>query len=100
MNTVTVQEVYENDSFESRGKNSHYYIEGSTDMGIIVKLFCKIVFNSVASNNASFSDNHAFYCFIVHDKYLTIDVQYSPYWYNSKQQGPGHMLLSHWKLLF
>ena len=39
INTVTVQEVYENDSYEICGKKSHYYIEGSTDMGIIVKLF-------------------------------------------------------------
>ena len=101
INTVTVQEVSENDSYEIRGKKVHYYIEGSTDMGIIVKLFfCKIVFDSVASNNVSFSDNHAFYCFTIHDSYLTIDVQYSPYWYNSKQLGPGHMLLPHWKLLF
>ena len=39
MNTVTVQEVYENDSYEFRGKKTHYYIEGWTDMGIIVKHF-------------------------------------------------------------
>ena len=39
MNMVTVQEVYENDSYEIRGKKSHYYIEGSKDMGIIVKRF-------------------------------------------------------------
>ena len=30
----------------------------------------------VAFNRDSFSDNHAFYCLIVHDEYLTIDVQY------------------------
>ena len=72
INTITVQEVYENDSYEIRGKKSHYYIEGSTDMGIIVKhFFCKIVLDSMASNNVSFSENHDFYCFIVHDKYLT-----------------------------
>ena len=39
INTVTVQEVYENDSYEISGKKSQYYIEGSTDMGINVKHF-------------------------------------------------------------
>ena len=46
------------------------------------------------------SDNHAFYCLIVHGEYLIIDVQYSPYWSNSKQLGLVCMLLPHWKLMF
>ena len=41
-----------------------------------------------------------FYCFLVHEESLTIDTQSSPYWSDSKQLGPGHMLLPQWKLLF
>ena len=36
---------------------------------------CKMVLDSVASNKVSFSENHAFYCFLVHEKSLTIDMQ-------------------------
>ena len=39
---------------------------------------CKMVLDSTASNNVSFSENHAFYCFLVHEESLTIDVQFSP----------------------
>ena len=38
-------------------------------------------------------------CFLVHEESLATNIQYSPYWSNSKQLGPGHMLLPHWKLL-
>ena len=48
INTVTVHEAYKNDTYEIRGKKSHYCIEGSTDMGIIFKRFCKMVLDSVA----------------------------------------------------
>ena len=61
---------------------------------------CKMVLDSVACNIVSFSENHAFYCLLVHEEFPTIDMQSSPYWSNSKQLGPGHMLLPHWKLLF
>ena len=60
---------------------------------------CKMVLDSVACNNVSFSENHTFYCFLVHEASLTIDMQSSPYWSNSKQLGPGRMLLPHRKLL-
>ena len=59
-----------------------------------------MVLDSVASNNVSLSENHAFYFFLVHKESLTIDMQASPYKSNSKQLGPGHKLLPHWKLLF
>ena len=42
----------------------------------------------------------AFYCFLVHEESLTIDMQSSPYCSNSKQPGSGRMLLPHRKLLF
>ena len=61
--------------------------------------YCKMVLDLVASNKVSFFANYAFYCFIVHEESLSIDVPSSPYWCNSKQLGPGHMLLPHWKLL-
>ena len=59
---------------------------------------CKMVLDSVACNDVSFSENHAFYCFL--EESLTIDMQSSTYWSSSKQLGPGRMLLPHWKLLF
>ena len=59
-----------------------------------------MVLDSVACSNVSFSENHAFYCFLVHEEFLTIDIQSSPYWSNSKQPGPGRILIPHWKLLF
>ena len=52
-----------------------------------------MVLDSVACNNVSFSENHVFYCFLVHEEYRTIDMQSSPYWSNSKQLGPRRMLL-------
>ena len=42
----------------------------------------------------------AFYCFLVHEESLTIDMQSSPYCSNSKQPGSGRMLLPYRKLLF
>ena len=39
INKVTVHEDFENDWYEICGKKSHYYIEGSTDKGIIFKHF-------------------------------------------------------------
>ena len=79
------------------------HIQGS--MGLLLAQFWylmdpKMVLDSVASNNHSLSENHAFYCFLVHEGCLTINMQSSPYWSNSKQLGPGHMVLSHCKLLF
>ena len=59
-----------------------------------------MVLDSVACNNVLFSENHASYCFLVHKESLIIDMQSSPYSSNSKQLGPGYMLLPHWKLLF
>ena len=41
-----------------------------------------------------------FYCFIVCQGSLIVNMQSSPYWSNSKQLGPGRMGLPHWKLLF
>ena len=38
-----------------------------------------MVLDSVACNNVSFSEKHAFYCFLVHEEFLTIDMQSSPY---------------------
>ena len=58
-----------------------------------------MVLDSIACNNVSFSENHAFYCFLVHEESLTIDMQSFPYWSNAKQLGPRHLLLPHWKLL-
>ena len=60
---------------------------------------CKMVLGSVASNYVSFCGNRAFYCLLVHEESLIKDVQSCPYRSNSKQLGPGRMLLSHWKLL-
>ena len=54
---------------------------------------CKMVLDSVASNNVSFSENRAFYCLSVHEEYLTINVQSCPYWSNSKL-GPGNVASS------
>ena len=40
---------------------------------------CKIVLDSVVFDNMSLSENHAFFfCFIVHEQSLTIDMQSSP----------------------
>ena len=39
---------------------------------LLSNIFCKIVLDSIASKNVSFSDSLAFYCIIVHDKYLII----------------------------
>ena len=60
---------------------------------------CKMVLDSVACNNVSFPENHAFYCFLVHEESLTINMQSSPYWSNSKQLDPVRMFLHHWKLM-
>ena len=38
-----------------------------------------MVLDSVACNDVSFSENHAFYCFLVHEESLSIDMQSSPY---------------------
>ena len=59
-----------------------------------------MVLDSVACNDVSFSENHAFYCFLAHEESLTIDMQSSTYGSSSKQLGPWRMLLPHWKLLF
>ena len=40
---------------------------------------CKMALDSVACNNVSFSENHIFYCFFVHEESLTIDMQSFPY---------------------
>ena len=48
----------------------------------------KMVLDSVASNDVSFSENHAFYCFLVHEGSLTMNMQSSPQRSNSKQLGP------------
>ena len=52
-----------------------------------------MILDSVACNNVSFSESHAFYCLLGHEESLTIDMQSSPYRSNSKQLGPGCMLL-------
>ena len=38
-----------------------------------------MVLDFVASNNVSLSENHAFYCFLVHEESLAINMQSSPY---------------------
>ena len=38
-----------------------------------------MVLDSVACNNVSFSENHAFYCLLVHEESLTIEMQSFPY---------------------
>ena len=48
-----------------------------------------MILDSVAYDNVSFSESHAFYCLLVHEEYLTIHMQSSPYRSNSKQLGPG-----------
>ena len=64
------------------GGNRHH-IQGS--MGPLLAKFWyimdpKMVLDSVASNNLSFSENYAFYyCFLVHEGALTINMQSSPY---------------------
>ena len=35
-----------------------------------------MVLDSVASNDVLFSENHAFYCFLLHEGSLTINMQY------------------------
>ena len=37
-----------------------------------------------------------FYCFIVREGSLTVNMQSSPYWSNSKQLDPGRMVLPQW----
>ena len=59
----------------------------------------KMVLDSVAYNNISFSETHAFYCFFAHERSLNINMQSSSYWSYSNQLGPRRMVLPHWKLL-
>ena len=63
------------------GGNRHH-IQAS--IGLLMAQFWyimdrKTVVDSVAMNNVSFSENHAFYCFLVHEGSLAMNMQSFPY---------------------
>ena len=52
-------------------KNHIITLRNQQTWALLSNIFGKIVLDSVASNNVSFSDSHEFYRFIVHEKYIT-----------------------------
>ena len=58
------------------------------------------IYGSKVAEGLSVFQRRSCYCLLVHEESLTIDMQSSPYRSNSKQLGPGRMLLPQWKLLF
>ena len=76
-----VLNIFQAHTFEELHRNvpwlggNRHHIQGS--IGPLLAQFWyimdpKMILDSVASNNVSFYENHAFYCFFVHEGFLTI----------------------------